>query len=565
MKLHAINQQNNISSKTQNPTFKGGDEFLRFLATNQAWGANGTDLAFMVLPRSATDMIDRGFLAGAETTRREIMGTVNDTSIGAYGLAAGYALSLGLKKHCPIEWNQIFASKETIDHVANTWNDKLVKNLSRKDVFKSLLSNLEGFEPASTNASADGFVKLSNIDELAQKLDDAVDNIDVKKWRRSNEKAVIKAKIVENTGVDKKFRINSNGKNISTTLDSVLDDFFKLVKTFDSEAVKNTIANEKSSSVKSFAESNIVKNLKKLGRNKAIGGIGIAALVGMSVQPINMYLSKKKTGTDGFVGVEGREKDNSFKFKLIKLGAMTAFGAMMLKTIGCGPKKFIDHMAYKDMFTPTIDQFKGVYGLTIMSRIGVSRDKDECREVCIKDTLGFLNWLVLGNFVNKIVAKTLDPHLIKYNEKECGKGAWNRLTKSTLKTHDEIMFEAMKKSGLSPIIKETVTKNGKTITRDTVMKYSQMKKAIGTTSAPAVNALKHIKALNIAQIIGYAYTGIVLGWGIPKINIAMTNNREKQRKEKLQQMLHSKENFEFVKQRMSTINNQNSDLTKKSA
>ena len=542
MKVQAITQQT-LPNNQQQTSFKGVDEFLRFLATNQAWGANGTDVAFMVLPRTGTDMFNRGVVPGLETARRESMGTINDTLIGPYGVAAGALLSAGLKRKCPVEWNEIFAGKETIDHVANAWDNKLKNNLSRKDVFKSLLSDLEGFEPSNPTASEDGFVKITNVDEIAETLDKAAEKVDVKKWRKSGEKSLVRAKIVENTGVDKKFRIKSNGQNIETSLDSVLDDYFKLVKTFESKPVAENF--ERDAATK-FAESGFIKDLKKLGRNKAIGGIATAAAVGMSVQPINMYLSKKKTGSDGFVGVEGREKDNSLGFKVMKLGVAAAFGAMVLKTIGCKPKEFIDKMAYKNRFTPTLDQFKGVYGLTIMSRIMSSRDKDECREVCVKDTLGFLNWLVLGNFVNKITAKNLDPDLIKYNEIENGKGGWNKLVKSSLKTHDEIMFNAMKEAGKSPVIKEV--KDGKVIEK--VMKFSEMKQALGKASPIAQKALKQIKFLNIAQIAGYAYTGLILGVGVPKLNIAMTNSSDQKRKARIKNMINSQENQEFLKERI---------------
>jgi len=548
MKVQAITQQTLPNRKqNQQTSFKGVDEFLRFLATNQAWGANGTDVAFMVLPRTTTDMVNRGIVPGLETARRESMGTVNDTMIGPYGVAAGALLSAGLKKDCPVEWNEIFAGKETIDHVAETWNSKIENNLSRKDVFKSLLKDLEGFEPSNPAASADGFVKITNVDDIAETLDKAADNVDVKAWRKSSEKDLVRTKIVENTGVDKKFRIRAKGQNIETSLDSVLDDYFKLVKTFESKPVTDKFNAELvSDSAKKFSESGFVKDLKKLGRNKAIGGIATAAAVGMSVQPINMYLSKKKTGSDGFVGVEGREKDSSLGFKVMKAGVTAAFGAMVLKTIGCKPKQFIDKMAYKNRFTPTLDQFKGVYGLTIMSRIMASRDKDECREVCVKDTLGFLNWLVLGNFVNKITAKKLDPDLIKYNEVENGRGWWNKLTKSSLKTHDEIMVNAMKEAGKSPIIKEV--KDGKTIEK--VMKFSEMKHALGKTTPVAQKALRQIKFLNIAQIAGYAYTGLILGVGVPKLNIAMTNSSDQKRRTRIKNMINSQENQEFLKQRM---------------
>ena len=91
MKVQKIQQQQNNNLQQNTPAqFKGaGDSFLRYLATNQAVGANGVDLCFMVIPRTGSDMIRRGPLAGFETLRREIMGTINDSLIGVYGMAAG--------------------------------------------------------------------------------------------------------------------------------------------------------------------------------------------------------------------------------------------------------------------------------------------------------------------------------------------------------------------------------------------------------------------------------------------------------------------------------------------
>ena len=48
---------------TQQLQFKGAmDSSLRYLATNQAIGANGVDFCFMVTPRTASDTIKRGLL-----------------------------------------------------------------------------------------------------------------------------------------------------------------------------------------------------------------------------------------------------------------------------------------------------------------------------------------------------------------------------------------------------------------------------------------------------------------------------------------------------------------------
>ena len=95
IQLNNSNHKNDNTVKS-NPSFTGGaDLLLRFLDTNQAWGANAVDFFFMVLPRTATDFT-RGTDAGLETARRESMGTINDSAVGAYGTAAGLVLATGI-------------------------------------------------------------------------------------------------------------------------------------------------------------------------------------------------------------------------------------------------------------------------------------------------------------------------------------------------------------------------------------------------------------------------------------------------------------------------------------
>ena len=96
MKVQTIQQQNQIK---QQANFRGPvDLTYRYLATNQAIGANLVDLSFMVLPRTFNDGIKRGPAAGLETGRREIMGTVNDSCVGLFGAASGALIAGSLTK-----------------------------------------------------------------------------------------------------------------------------------------------------------------------------------------------------------------------------------------------------------------------------------------------------------------------------------------------------------------------------------------------------------------------------------------------------------------------------------
>ena len=93
-------KQDNIENKKDNIKFTGAfDAFtlgLRFLETNQAWGANAVDLGSMVIPRTTIDFVNRGPAAGMETGRREASGTINHSLVGVYGTVAGLALAVAL-------------------------------------------------------------------------------------------------------------------------------------------------------------------------------------------------------------------------------------------------------------------------------------------------------------------------------------------------------------------------------------------------------------------------------------------------------------------------------------
>ena len=106
MKVQFNQQQQNYK-----PQFKGVvDTSLRYLATNQAVGANGVDFCSMVAPRTTIDFVQRGPAAGLETGRREIMGTVNDSCIGLFGAGAGWLIAKSLNKKFGLNVNNIFTA-----------------------------------------------------------------------------------------------------------------------------------------------------------------------------------------------------------------------------------------------------------------------------------------------------------------------------------------------------------------------------------------------------------------------------------------------------------------------
>lgn len=524
------------------PEFKGGaDSVLRYLATNQAVGANCVDLGFMVIPRTTSDFVRRGPDAGLETGRRESMGTINDSLMGVYGAVAGAitAAVMGMKSKFGAKINKVLASPETANILAENKAEQIKTNKTQAEYLEGVLSRLKAYNPSAAGADKEGYVKLSEktIKEVAEILDSAIGEMpkdDAKSFweglfKKEGFKPYLDAAInmvTEQTGAQSKYILESaDGKLQSVTnLPTVLEDICRVSNVFNKEKVSNAFV-EQVRNNKGVVDNTFMKAWSKFAKSKSAAGFAVAAAVGLSVQPINMYLTKKKTGSDGFVGVEGRTKDTSKGFFALKVASGLAFFAVVLKSIGTGLRGFMDKMAFKG-FWPTINQLKGVYGLTIISRALSARDKDELRESLTKDILGFFSWLVLGDIVNRMTAESLDKSVMN-RTKDVEKESWfKRVFHSSLKTRDEILIETLAKNGVST----TKTVDGKKVAKT----FSEMMKDLDGLANDAIkNATKkRLKTLNRAQMAGYLFSGLVLGLGIPNLNIYITNKLDKKKKAK---------------------------------
>ena len=537
MKVQPITQQN--QKLQQQTNFKGAvDTTLRYLATNQAVGANLVDFSFMVTPRTLNDGIKRGPAAGMETGRREIMGTVNDSCVGLFGAAAGAMIAGSLSKKYDTKVNKMFTAPETLHILAENKSSQIKDKKSQVEYIKETLKNAKGYNPTAVNADADGYVKLSDktIEKVAKYYDELLNNkADFNKWTSSKSdksRTVLMNEIIADTGAGSDYILESADKKIKskTNLKSLLNDIFIVSDSFNGDKVKNAFE-EQIKSGKAVKENSFIKGLDKFMRTRAGMGFAASCAIGLSVQPINMYLTKLKTGQDGFVGVEGRSKDNSAGFFGLKTISSAAFFSMILSTLNMNPlkftpKKFMDKMSFSGKM-PTINQLKGLYGITIISRIFSARDKDELREVLTKDTLGYLSWLVLGDFVNRMAASGFDSDKCKVLNIKKGtetKNYFKKMFYANLKTRDEILVQTLADQGISTTKNEgdkVIAKTFKEMLKDlNGLKDEALKKATN----------KRLRALNIAQLSGYLFSGLVLGLGIPNLNIYITNKLDAKRK-----------------------------------
>lgn len=516
-------QQNKPKQQSQS-RFTGAPEtaatlLLRFLDTNQAIGANSVDLCSMVIPRTVYDFHKRGADAGVETARRESMGTINHSLVGVYGTLGGMLVASALNrrfKNDNLRVDKLFADNATTDILARYRLNSLRKEpkpevSNVKSYLNEVFDNLKVYNPANKDA-VDGWVgiKGKERDLVIEKLEDLLKN-GKKDQIDKDSLNYIKNLLVSSTGGEKQvklefFKDGKLEKKATNNLSTFIENLHNVSKVYMKKDIEEIFKNSVDIDSNAF-----VNALKSMNLKRSVIGLGIATAIGVSTQPINKYLTFKKTGQTGFVGVEGREEDHSTKFKIMKTVAGILLAGAAISTITTKPSEFLSKIQFKGML-PTVDQLKLVYGMTIGSRLLAARDKDELRESAIKDSLGFLNLLVLGALVAKGSAKLLDKSKSLITLKpNSGKGFVNWLKNSTLRNRDEVLLTELKAHG------KEVIKDGKALTFKELMKLSE------TLPTDVQKSLKgKLRVLNLSQAIGYLYSGLVLGVGVPALNAHMT-------------------------------------------
>ena len=506
--IDRINTKFQIPQKAEqnnkNTTFKGAGTAvltgLRGLNNSPAIGACAVDLCSMVIPRTAIEFKNRGPQAGIEAAFREGASCFIHACVGLIGLGAATLISGKFNQQYGVKAQNIFANGDTINNLSNIWKT----SEGQRQFFDGFLQNIKGLNGTEWRSVSQGARDdiVNGLVSLADKTEQMAKASGKNKLTLAKEvkdlKTVVLSKVTKDTGAQASFKLNAGAKEVSASLGELVDNAVVL-----------------SNSFKDKTKEKLPEFIKTLKSNKVAStllGMGICAALCMSVQPLNRYLTKKRTGQDGFVGVDNKEGDKSKGFKTAKTIAGVGFPLFAMKTIG-KPSDLLANIQFNSK-VPTINQFKFLYGLTIGSRFLSSRDSNELREGIIKDTLGFTNWLILGGMVSKLTARALGGKELINNPvaqdgaKKGIKYALKWLTKASVKSFDEVLL---------PNAKE-ITKNGK------MLKFSELfRKADSATKS---------KVLKIAgsQIAGYLYSGLVLGVGIAKLNIFITKQVQARKK-----------------------------------
>ena len=474
MKINNVFLNNKNNKLNDNKTFfKGGamsplSKALYTLSNNDMLNASFIDVFAMDTPRTIVEFNNRGKNAGIEMGFREYTGTfIAEFSASVFALLFSKMFAKKNSKINPNSW----ATNETIDTLTSIYEKS---SKEPKKYVENVLNSTSGLVGKN-------WVKFKN-DKNNNVVDNLVKLITDKTLDKKQQKEILSKtqdEIVSILKADNNILVKNNDKEFSANLTHTLRDVVDMGK--------NVFFNEKVDYKTS------VSKLKTLNKSRVAFAIPLSMGLAITNQYINRKLTKKRTGIDNFVGEndyqnnvnsknESKKERGLLPKKMLSAGVFLA----MLKSV-MGVKKPIDLVKKLSFDGPVTggNAIKTIYGTLILGRIFASKDSTELRETTVRDYLGFLSWLVLGGFVSKGVAQGFDPKQnTLFNVKNANqKGVAHWLKDISLKSQKEII-------------------------------------------ASGGDVKNNLKKLNIAQLSGMAYSAVMLGILLPKLNIWMTKNKK---------------------------------------
>ncbi len=420
-------------------------------------GVSAIDAATCIIPRAAVDF-NTNTHAGLETLRRESSGLLVNCLLPSYFVmgVAGFLQYVSLpKEYRNIGLVTSWADEDTIkklashyvnpkglksaNYLANSEDDKKVGSYVR-----SVLSDLEGFN----SNKGQNWVKYSDYDGF----DDAI-NLLTKaiKGEVDTKQAITNAYKLLSDGskATETIRFSSDsGKNFNSNLSAIIRDLVDLGKQFSKPEVSKNI-------------DKYIDTAIRFVKQKSFAGLAIVLPLAASMQYINRWITRKKSGIKGAPIYRdfGTEPKNSKKQdKSLWVYKLAGAGTIMGLAIASMMKKPNWKMfQFKGLF-PTLDQARWIAAITFASRVLAAEDKNEVRESTFRDAAGFASLYFLGDYVAKVIATVMNKtnpsvELINKHKIVDENAGWfkkfgNWMKNYSLKSFDEVPKELKTKRGI---------------------------------------------------------------------------------------------------------------------
>ena len=469
MKINSINNNTLNFSSSMGTLSKS----LYTLSNNDMLNASFVDVFAMDTPRTIVETKNRGKQAGIEMGFREYTGTfIAEFSAAVFAIIASKFISKKLTPDVKVN-----SASWITNNGLNVFSDIYTKtDKTPKNYVENVLNSMSGQVGTKTKNFAD--VDKSKTEPVVEKLANLITDKSLDKKANKKTLTEVQDEIINLLGADNSIKIKSGKHEVASNLTHALRDIVDSGKNIFFTETKHT-------------PSEIISKLKRMNNLRIGIAIPLSMTLAITNQYLNRYLTKKRTGIDNFVGENNYAQNVAFKNEkkkekglwLKKLLSAGIFVLMLTKVMGV--KKPIDFIKKLEFDGPATsgNAIKTIYGTLILGRIFASKDSTELRETNVRDYLGFLNWLVLGGFVAKGVGQAFDPKQKNlFNISKQGKGIKHWLQNVSLKSQKEII-------------------------------------------AQGGNVKANLRKLNIAQMSGIAYSAIMLGVLLPKLNIWMTRGK----------------------------------------
>ncbi len=467
---------NNITPNVSFNAYMGGiSKALYTLGNNDMLNASFVDVFAMDTPRTIVETKNRGKQAGIEMGFREYTGTfIAEFSAALFAIFASKIIAKKLNPQIDIN-----PSSWITNRGLNVFYE--IYNQSEKtpqSYIENTLNSISGITGSETRFFKD--VENDKKKDIVNRLTDIIKTDNLNKTEQTKRLSLIQDDIINLLGADNNITVKSEKYELSSNLSHTLRDIV--------DSGKNIFFKKSNGDV-----SKAVSKLKTMNNLRIAIAIPLSMLLAITNQYLNRYLTKKRTGIDNFVGENNyednvqlqneKQKEKGLWWK--KLLSAGVFILMLTKVMGI--KKPVDLVKKLEFDGPATsgNAIKTIYGTLILGRIFASKDSTELRETNVRDYLGFLNWLVLGGFVAKGVGQMLDrkqKNLFNITKKGSGIKHWLR----------DVSLKSQK---------EVIAKGG--------------------------NIKSNLRKLNFAQASGIAYSAIMLGVLLPKLNIWMTRRENK--------------------------------------
>ena len=485
MEIKSINNKTNF--KGQMGTLS---KALYTLGNNDMLKASFVDVFAMDTPRTIIETKNRGKQAGIEMGFREYTGTfIAEYSAALFAILASKFISKKVNPEIKVN-----SGSWITNNGLNVFSDIFNKSdKTPRGYVEKVLDSVSGLAGDKTKNFID--IDKEKTKPIVEQLTNLITN---KTTDKKSSKAIlqnVQDEIINLLGADNSITIKSGTNEVTSNLSHTLRDIVDSGKNiFFTETKQNA--------------GDILSKLKTMNKMRIGIAIPLSMAIAITNQKLNRYLTKKRTGIDNFVGENGYEdnvkgKNEKKKEKGLwakKLLSAGIFVLMLTKVMGV--KKPMDLIKKLEFTGPATsgNAIKTVYGTLILGRIFASKDSTELRETNVRDYLGFLNWLVLGDFVAKGVGQALDYKQANlFNVSKQGKGIVHWLKDVSLKSQKEII-------------------------------------------AQGGNYGANLKKLNIATMSGIAYSAIMLGVLLPKLNIWMTRKKGNTNKAAVQNIQKNTDN-----------------------